>query len=215
MKQRLSALAVRIDALSLRERALVFLSMLAVLVFLWQVVLMDPLEARQKRLLAEVDRIQQDVRTIDEQMQLLIAARTGDPDAENRRRLAELEAGIRAADERIGGAVSSLIAPPEMARVLEDVLARQRGLRLVRVESLPAEALVAAQPETGSGVYRHGLRLVLEGSFQDGLDYLQALEGLERALYWDAVALETIDYPRTRITIEVHSLGLTEAWIGV
>lgn len=215
MKQRLAAVAMRIDALSLRERAMVFLSMVAVLVFVWQMVLMDPLEARQARLLAEIDSIQKDVRTIDEQMQLLITTRTTDPDAENRRRLAELEAGIRAADEHIGGAVQGLIAPSEMARVLEDVLVRQTGLRLVSVDSLPAEALLAAEPGSGSGVYRHGLRLVLEGTFQGAIDYLQALEGLERALYWDAVSLETLDYPRARITVEVHTLGLTEAWIGV
>lgn len=215
MRQRLSALVARIDALSLRERVLVFLSIMTVLVLGWQMVLMEPLEIRRTRLLAEIERIQQDVRTIDEQIQALVTARAGDPDAENRRRLAELEAGIRAADKRIGGAVSGLIAPPEMARVLEEVLARQHGLRLVSVESLPAEVLVAEQPESGAGVYRHGLRLVLEGTFQSGLDYLRALEGLERALFWDSVVLETLTYPRTRITIEVHSLSLTEAWIGV
>lgn len=215
MKQRLVVLGARIDALSLRERGLVFLSMVAVLVLGWQSLLMDALEARQARLLTEIERIQKDVLTTDEQMQALITTRTADPDAENRRRVAELESGIRAADERIGGAVRGLIAPNEMARVLEDVLTRQTGLRLSAVESLPAEPLLAAEPGTETGVYRHGLRLVLEGSFQRALDYLQALEQLERSLYWDAVGLEMLDYPRARVTIQVHTLGLTEAWIGV
>jgi MSHA biogenesis protein MshJ len=215
MKQRLAALAARIDALSLRERALVFLTLAAVLVLGWQSVLMDGLEARQTRLVTEIGRIQKDAQTIDEQMQQLLEQRVADPDAQNRRRLIELEAGIRAADERLGGAVRGLVAPSEVAAVLEEVLTRQGGLRLVTLETLPAAPLLPAETGEGAGVYRHGLRLVLEGSFQGALDYLRALEGLGRALYWDAVSLETLDYPRARMTIEVHTLGLTEAWIGV
>ncbi len=215
MKQRAAVLAARIDALSLRERALVFLSVLAVLVFGWQALLMDPLEARQARLVANIESIQKNVQDIDGQMQALLEQRIADPDAANHRRLAELEAAIRASDERLGGAVRGLVAPQEMARVLEDVLTRETRLRLIRVESLPAEPLLAADASTGAGVYRHGMQLVLEGSFQGTVDYLRALEQLGRALYWDEVGLEMLDYPRARVTIRVHTLGLSEAWIGV
>jgi MSHA biogenesis protein MshJ len=215
MKRRATAVAARIDALSLRERALVFLSVLAVLVLGWQALLMDPLEARQAQLMADLDSIQKNVQDIDGQMQALIEQRVTDPDAADRRRLAELEAAIRASDERLGGAVHGLVAPQEMARVLENVLTRQTSLRLVSLESLPADALLTADASTGAGVYRHGMQLVLEGSFQGTVDYLRALEHLGRALYWDEVGLEMLDYPRARVTIRVHTLGLTEAWIGV
>ena len=41
-----------------------------------------------------------------------------------------------------------------------------------------------------------------------------AVEALPWRLYWQAVDIEVLDYPRNRIRIEVSTLSLNEEWIG-
>ena len=64
-------------------------------------------------------------------------------------------------------------------------------------------------------MYRHGLQLELEGSYLATLAYLKALQALPWEFYWDEVRLQVDKYPTAKITIVVHTLSLTEGWIGV
>jgi len=64
-------------------------------------------------------------------------------------------------------------------------------------------------------LFRHGLRLELEGSYLDFLDYLDAVERLPWQLYWGTLSLNTQEYPRNEISIEIFTLSLDEDWIGV
>jgi MSHA biogenesis protein MshJ len=59
------------------------------------------------------------------------------------------------------------------------------------------------------------MQLVLEGTYLDCLKYLEAVERLPWQLYWGSLQLETQRHPRTRISIELHTLSLEEEWIGV
>jgi MSHA biogenesis protein MshJ len=215
MSPRLEQLRARIDEFSLRERALLFLSLLAVLLTAWQSLLMDPAEAEQKKLLERIGILQREVEMLDNQTQDLLAARTADPDDANRRAEKELRAALAELDTRIQGTVEGLVEPKQMAQMLEDVLTRNPGLKLKAVRSLAAAPLVAAEQGMSGTVYQHGLRLELQGSYLDTITYLRALQKLPRAIYWDEVRVVMDKYPTARITITVHTLSLSEGWIGV
>ena len=46
------------------------------------------------------------------------------------------------------------------------------------------------------------------------LAYLRQLEQLPRSMVWEDVAIETVRYPETIVRLQVHTLSLTEGWIG-
>ena len=215
MSPRLEKLRTRIDDFSLRERALLFLSLIAVLYIGWQALLMGPLEQQQRQQLDQFTALQKEVAALDAQVQAMASAGSVDPDVENRRADAELRAALAQFNDRIRGTVEGLIEPRQMAQMLEAVLTRNPGLKLMRVQSLPATPLIAAEEGTGGTVYQHGLRLELEGSYLDALAYLRALNTLPRAVYWDEVRVAMGKYPKAHITITVHTLSLSEGWIGV
>ncbi len=218
MKERWTQLLERIDALELRERALLFITVLFGFGMLWQQLLLGPMEMEQKQMLAQIDRLHQEVDKLDREYQAIIERANHDPDAENRALLSRYQGRDAELEERILDSVAGLIDPKQMARMVEQVLQGRRALTLVSMQSLPATPLLELADEEmmeGEGIFRHGLRLQLEGDYLAALDYLKALEALPWSLKWDAVEVEMQEYPRALITITVYTLSLEEDWLGV
>lgn len=218
MKARIEQLRLRIDALSLRERGMLFLVIVAVLYMLAQLALFGPLEMQQKDALQRIGLLQKEIAAFDEQTQAILRRQSVDPDADNLRQQQQLTAQIAALDGQIGGAVQGLIAPQQMARVLEEVILRQSGLTLLRIESLAAQPLIETpqgEPPLNAGIWRHGVRLEFKGDYQAALAYVRELQALPWTLYWDELEIAMDKYPQARITIVVHTLSLNEGWIGV
>ncbi len=218
MKERWTQLLERIDALELRERALLFITVLFGFGMLWQQLLLGPMEMEQKQMLAQIDRLHQEVDKLDREYQAIIERANHDPDAENRVLLSRYQGRDAELEERILDSVAGLIDPKQMARMVEQVLQGRRALTLVSMQSLPATPLLELADEEmmeGEGIFRHGLRLQLEGDYLAALDYLKALEALPWSLKWDAVEVEMQEYPRALITITVYTLSLEEDWLGV
>lgn len=210
---------VRIDAMSLRERALLFLALMVILFMVWDSLLMAPLEARKEAQLTRLETVRDQINSANAQIQTVLDRRNSDPNAPLRSELARIDAQIGALDERIGRELTGLITPQQMARALEQMLIRQTRLKPVRVENLGSVPLVPAQgggdDAQGVGVFRHRLLLEMEGSYTEAVDYLQKLQALPWSFYWDEVSIEMVQYPVARIRVVVSTLSLREGWLGV
>ena len=115
-------------------------------------------------------------------------------------------------------ATSGLIAPKEMAQVLEQVLARASRLTLQGLRTLPPQAVVAPNAQTGAGaaqIYKHVVELELTGGYLDTLYFLQQLEALPWRFFWDHIEYTVEEHPRGRVRLRLYTLGLEEGWIGV
>ena len=218
MNERLAKLRDRIDAMSLRERVLLFVTGVGVLVFLLHAILFGPLEQRQQKTLAQMNTLRKETGAFEDQIQEIMRRQANDPDAANRQLQQQLEKQLAQLDQQIGDTVHGLITPREMIKVLEQVLQHQGRLKLVHIESLPAKPLIDPpkdQPQADVGIYKHGLRLEFEGDYLSTLEYLRQIEALPWVLYWDDLELTTDKYPKARIVVIVHTLSLEEGWIGV
>lgn len=221
----LTALAEQINKRSLREQLLLLAAILAVIIAPWYSFVAEPL-------LMKKHTLQEQIATSKEknaQLQLLssevMVRHQADPDLENRRRLKQLQEELQQSDLQLQQMTLGLIPPKEMALVLEQVLQREGGLRLVKLENLEAVALVpaggpAAGADAAPGVallraYQHGLRLEFEGSYLEAVAYLRQLEGLPYRFIWDGLEIEVLTHPKARIVITVHTLSLQKGWIGV
>lgn len=216
---RLGKLKVSIDALSLRERLMLFVGALVVIGGLWEALLAGPLEARELAASRQVATARERLEQLDQAVDL--AARgIGDGMPAYLARLRSLEEQIAEGEETMRVFTSDLVDPAQMREVLEALIERQRGLTLVRAVNLDVRPLIEPAEtdmnESGEAMlYRHGLTLELEGSFLDCLEYLEAVERLPWKLYWGALRLEALDYPNNAIRIDIFTLSLDEEWIGV
>ncbi len=230
----ITRLAERIDALSLRERAMVFSGVLLAPIFIAANLLFAPLRNEQNRLEAQVTARIAQVRQLNAEANALIGARLADPDAQNRAKLAALQEELTANKGRLANVTQGLVDPKEMARLVRTMLAKNGALQLVSLVNLPPQPLdlddqdgkaknalptvngKAAQGAAASDtmLYRHGMRIELRGRYVDIVRYLRTLEGLPWKVLWGEVDLKAEKYPVSDVTLVIYTLGFNRAWIG-
>lgn len=221
LRKTLGRMGERIDALALRERGVMFVTLLVLLYFLASSYVFSPLQKQQQRLENEIKVKYDQSAAISTQTQDIIHAGTRDPDKENAARLQQLHDQIGLVDPRLAGVSQSLVSPRDMARFVEQVLTRNRALQVIKVESLPPATLegqpaAGGAPEAASkGVYKHGMRIEVRGRYNDIVRYLRALESMPWKVFWGQVTLETEEYPLSRVTLVIYTLSLYQGWIGL
>jgi MSHA biogenesis protein MshJ len=142
MNKQWKILALKLDALSQRERAILFIAIGAVLLFLGHAVMWEP-QLKQKKMLAI--KHQQNLAQVST-MQVDIAQRTAalgfDPDAEMKQRITEARNRLQAMDEDMFGLQENLVRPEKMDVLLETILKRNKRLQLLSLRSLPVVDLM-------------------------------------------------------------------------
>lgn len=215
LKNQFQGYANRIDAMSLRERALIFITLLVALYFLAVNVLFGPMNAEKDRLQQQVNQKRQETQALEAQIQALLAA--GD-ESVKRNKVAALQENLKTMDAALARVTAGLVPPKEMARLIEQMLLKNRGLQVMKMESLPATPLLeggGVGDTAGTMVYKHGMQIELKGGYLDILRYLKSLEALPWKVFWGKVALKTEKYPDSRVSLLIYTLSTHEAWIGL
>lgn len=229
MMEKLKAYQEKIDALSIRERAMVLLAIVAVLVFLWDSFLMNPLDIRQRQLQSQLQAERAQLSGLNIQMRQAIAAQKIDPNAANRERLAELQSALSELEENVRDTATDLIEPARMPQVLRSVINQISGLTLRQLNGLGVSSLMEktkpdAEAEESAGTqvdnsssmanaYKHGMRMELRGDYLTTLEYLRRLQALEWNFFWDSLEFQIGEYPDADTTLTIYTLSLTSDWI--
>ena len=187
----------------------------------------DPAVRRGGELRAGLDARRHELAVLDQQT-VTLKSQLENPDAGERRQLAELQARLGALDARIGQLDDKLVPPQRMGQVLQAVLAKHRGLALASLRSLPPEPLLALPADNNNGaaggkpgaphgenIYRHGLEVRLAGSYADLLGYVAELERTPQRLLWGGMTLNAAAYPRNELTLTVYTLSRDRDWLAV
>lgn len=285
--------STKLDAMTLRERALVFLTATGLILFLLYTMAVEPMLSRQAILLAEIAQQQNQISGIDTEIAARAQGFVVDPDAQARAELNQAQAEIDTVGARLQAVQKGLVAPEKIAPLLEHLLRGNGKLTLVALRTLPvtgmneaaappaapgtaangvpsaqAQALeqalqqsalqktpppptqgaapgsnpanIAAStaattpatapmpvPVPGLGpdpatiatakprelLYRHGVEIVLQGSYLDMINTMQALEALPVQLFWGGARLDAQQYPEVRLTLTLYTLSLDEQWM--
>ena len=226
--QRWQVLADRVDALTLRERALIFLAIAIALVVLVNLFLIDPLLTRNKNLQQRIVQEEQETSVMQTQINSMILASSTDPDAALKTRLAELRAQSQHSAETLEDIQSGLVPPQRIPALLQDLLRQNRSVTLVSMKTLPVETLtVPAAPAANAApvtagqpppapvnlVYKHGVEITVQGSYLDLLHYLNSIEGLPWHMLWGTADVDGEKYPTVTLTLRLYTLSLDEAWL--
>lgn len=210
------------DQRSLRERLLLAVAVLVIGFVCFDALLFRPQGLERRQLKEQIVTLNTTLAELDRQAEAIRARAQEDPDRENRSRRQQLQAELTVLDERLNALTVDLISPRDMAEVLRELLSRQQGLRLVSLENLPPVGLLPSDEknpdsdrEQHANLYRHPVRIVVSGTYLQGLEYLRELESLPRKLFWDGLEIVVGDYPETEITLTVYTLSYRRGWIGV
>ncbi|TMH30927.1 MAG: hypothetical protein E6H63_04550, partial [Betaproteobacteria bacterium] len=139
MKAQLERLAARFNALAIRERALIFGSVLVAVLALLYLMALEPSLVQKRRLAGQLADAQKSVQTL-----LSLKTPAEDPLAQRRAERDALRRQLADVDKTMAQIQRGLVPPERTAKLLEDMLRRSRGLQLVSLRTLPVKRFDAA-----------------------------------------------------------------------
>jgi MSHA biogenesis protein MshJ len=224
VRQSWNRLNERYVKLSQRERVLVALAVVFGPLLIGYMLFVDPQSARARGVEntlvsdgASAARLQAEVTNLQQQLAI-------DPDAGRKADLAALNNERDKLDEQLRQFSSVLVRPEEVNGLLENLLVRQSGLRLLSLKTLaPQSVLPVETPKEGEAkpaarsfdLYLHGVEIRLEGSYSQLQAYLSQLEKLQQKLLWGPLDYRVVDYPRAEMTLTVYTLSPDRAWLAL
>ena len=236
MKQLWQKIVLKIDALSLRERAIIFAAAIVILVTLFNTALLDPQFEKQKQLSQKVKQTQAQVAALQAEIQQKLKVRAVDPDVGNRTRLEQLKQQSNRMQTELLDMQKGLVSPDKMPQLLDDILKRNGKLTLLSLKTLPASNLnsavtvdakdagkagaIATRSATPGApgidaVYKHGFEIVLQGGYLDMLNYMAELEALPWRIFWGKAKLSVEEYPKATLTLTLFTLSLDQKWLNL
>ncbi len=236
MKSEWQKYAAKIDAMSLRERIILFGGLLLVIVYIAFMVFIDPAQQRKKVVSAELEKQRAEMQVLQIQIADL-AAKRGDPDAANLARRNGLREQIAGIEVSLKDMNQTLVPAQNMKALLQEMLTHQPRLQLVALKTLPVTPLVEKKekaektektdaansavpapvntPLVESNVFKHGVEITLQGSYADLYEYLTRVEKLQWRMFWSRASLNAEDSPRLKLTVTIYTLSLDKAWLVV
>lgn len=231
------AVNTKFDALNKRERWLVFGALTFVAYSLVNALFLSPVLAKKKILSGEVSADQAQIQVLQQQMTALNSQVIIDPDAQNKQRIADLQANIQLNNSKLEGMQSSLISPDKMPELLRSLLKKNGKLKLIELKTTPATGLLESPqaqnnttttshqlPEEAPSIanktidgiaFKHGVEITIEGRYLDLLDYVSQLEKTSWHILWSRAELSTEHPPVNQLKLTVYTLSLDKTWLSI
>ncbi len=216
----------KIDSRILRERVLIFLTLLALIFLLWNFLVQSTFDRERDALQAEAGSIATERQTLETQLSTLAMAMASDPAIAKTNIIRKLNTDISDVEARLSGLSQGLISAEQLPKVLEEVLLRTSSVKLLQVRTLAATELqlVTPMPEAnneskptagGTGVYKHGVLIRVAGNYSQLIQLMTEIEALQWKFYWESLDYTVTQYPNAEIDIRVFTLSSEEGLLGV
>lgn len=199
----------RIDALSLRERAILLLSSGLILGYVLYLLLIQPAWQGLQQGRLELEALQTRMTALEIRSRDLDSGRTS-PEQERRERIATLEQQLETRQDRLQQRLGRVLAPQQAAQLLQSIMEQSGGLRLRQLHSHSGSPLFnndQAAAQAGPSVGRYNLTLEMEGGYNATRRFLQQVEQLPWTLFWDSLEYEVREHPNAMITLNLYTLG--------
>lgn len=230
LRQQWEQLASRYAAMTRREKLLVATALIVVPLLAGEMLILEGQRTRNATLAASVAQQSASATELQTQVQLLQQQLQVDPDARAKAEIAALMAEQQMLEKELLAVGQSLVPPEQMNDLLEQLLARHRGLRLVSLKTMKPQSVMGEAEEAGAAaaapakkkvadqrfdLYRHGVEIRIEGSFAELQAYLVQLEELKERLLWGYLQYEVGEYPKAEMSLMVYTLSADRTWLAL
>jgi MSHA biogenesis protein MshJ len=208
MNKHLESVITRLEALSLRERIFLFLSVLVVCGAVFDALWLSPAQISHKQLMLRFEKQAVELSRLRELVKL--SSQTDASAAGSQGVLFQLKAEI----ERTELAVRQLLPPPEAAPLVEamsHMLRRYPGLTLVKTSALAVStpmAGAAASKDLPAGLKRQGIEVTVAGNYVDLTRFVSTIEAAMPYVRWGLMTLKsTDDQGAPQLTLQLFLLS--------
>lgn len=228
----LLSLQEKIDSRIMRERALILLTVLALIFMLWSFAVQSSIDKKSQEAAASLANLASQRAALQTQIAAATQSLLNDPDKPKKDQIEQLQKDIQGVETQLQSVSHNLIRAEQLPQALQEVLQKSQSLTLLEVKTLPArelqfvEVAQAAAPvapsapaasanELAAGVYQHSVELRVSGSYSQMLHFLIELEQLPWRFYWQSLDYSVEKYPNAEATLRVYTLSSEEGLFGV
>ncbi len=218
-----------------REQYLIIASGLVAIIFILYSLFLDEPFQRIGQLEQQILQTQESNENNKISIQVLEQALLEDPNRALKEELSQYQARLGEIDQQLLKLTSDLIDPIQMRYALIKLLKLQKGVKLLSFEALPASPVTKtdlgnnhdlAQQDTVTAsanqaqekqlrLYRHAIKIKLQGQYFQLKDYLTQLESLSWKFFWQEFDYKLKAYPVSELEVEIYSLSTAQEFIGV
>ncbi|MCK5662608.1 MAG: hypothetical protein KAI17_03930 [Thiotrichaceae bacterium] len=217
MNKQLLEIAEKINALSLRERSIIILTVVILLGFVWWNTFALSMLEKTKKLNQQSKNLETEIIAINTTASAIQNRIANGALKEKQQRLAQLKQELKKINELLEAKTQSLIEPDEMFDLMQQLIFSESRLKLLSMKRKQVEAVFSKHMDENPQpvIYRHVMQMSFEGKFEDILKYIKKLELLKWKLIWDRINLKTSEYPIIIVNIEISTLSDTKYWVGL
>lgn len=192
--------AARINALSLRERGFLLVSVIALVLALVDVLWLSPAQLAHKQLTQRFAAQSAELTRLRAELQA--SGKPVDASQAVREDIAELDRRLQTLDQEIQVLAPRAQGGPGLEQVLVQFLRRHEGLTLLGLDTLKQEA----PPPGAAGLGKRGLELRVAGPYAELVRYVRALETALPVLRWGPMQLKAEKQP-PELSLQVYVVG--------
>lgn len=200
-------LALRVDALQLRERLMVLVVSIVFLVFLADSLGFQPVFKQQQLLMQNIKEHELQLDLLRAQSSQLYENSALTKPAP----VAELEQRLSGFGSKLQSRLDSMLSPDQATGILEQVITSEQGLVLNAVNATQTPLISLDDEAGGKGsigdINSYEYELKLEGGYLETLSYLRALEALPWKFFWTGISFVVTEYPNASVDLELYTLG--------
>lgn len=205
-------LANRINAMSVRDRLILLIGLLAVIYFFWWVFLRLPLQSQTTRLMTQFQATGNQLSILQQQAER-ISQKVVSPEVnKEQQQVVELEKQVALLGQELQNYKGRVIPYDKLADMLRELIMEHKELQLTSIQSPQARVILEAP---GQRLIEQSIILTFQSdNYFATLNYLKRLEGLEWKIFWDQLNYKVDNYPLATVSIRVHSLGYEYQRLG-
>lgn len=213
MKQQWQRLALRIDAMQLRERVFVFLTIIVCFGALADTLWLSPAQLAHKQATQRFAAQETELQRLRNELRGL--AKPVDANKAVRDDIAAANLRLDAINQEIRAVAPLAEGGPAIEQALVQFLRRQDGLTLLGTGTTPGTSVSAPSATAGQTaaasaqpvLTRRGLELTVAGSYADLVRYVRTLENALPTLRWGTLQLKTTPQA-PELTMQVFVVGV-------
>ncbi|MCP4077969.1 MAG: hypothetical protein GY744_17500 [Gammaproteobacteria bacterium] len=221
MNKQLTEVAKKINALSLRERSIIILTVVILSGFVWWNLFAMPMLEKTKKLNQQSKSLETEILTINATTTAIQKRITDGVYKTGQQKLAQLKLELKKINDLLEAKTQALIEPEEMFDLMQQLIFAESRLKLITMKRKQVETVFSDRMDKDKDedpqpvIYRHVMQMSFEGKFEHILKYIQKLEFLKWRLIWDEITLKTSEYPIITVNIEISTLSDNEYWVGL
>ena len=203
--------------LSLREKMLVLVTVVVIVLFLGVNFVVEPLYKEYTTLKSQQEATKQSISAVELEVANIEAKLNADPLAKLEDELSLLTVAHEAQVKRLEGFRLSLVASDEMSRLVKALVNENKHLSVLSLKSKSPEAILFKDNDSTKQplLYRHSMAIKLQGRYFALLDFMKNIEAKNKSVLWSDINYRVEDYPKAIISFEIFTISTDKEFIGV